>query len=71
MTYENFETLTAHRPLPPLAAVAFALAVTILKWEQRRQSRRALKRLNSYMLKDIGLTREDADLECDKPFWRG
>lgn len=70
MGYQNFETLTAHRPLPPLATVVFALAVTILKWEQRQQTRRMLKRLDARMLDDIGLTHHEAELEYKKTFWK-
>lgn len=69
MTYQNFETLIAHRPLPPVAAAVFALAVTVLKWEQRRQTRRALKRLDAHMLNDIGLSKYAAEAEADKAFW--
>lgn len=70
MTYQNVETLFANRPLPPVATAVFALAVTILKWEQRQQTRRALKRLDQHMLHDIGLSHRDAQNEARKPFWQ-
>jgi uncharacterized protein YjiS (DUF1127 family) len=70
MTYQNIETLITNRPLPPVAAVVFALAVTVLQWEQRQHSRRALKRPDAHMLKDIGLSRMDAMAEGAKPFGR-
>jgi uncharacterized protein YjiS (DUF1127 family) len=70
MTYQNIQTLTAHHPLPPVATAVFALAVTVLKWEQRKQTRRALQRLDAHMLKDIGLTPLEAHTECTKPFWQ-
>ena len=69
MTYQNYESLIAHRPLPPLAAAVFALAVTVLKWEQRQQTRRALKRLDAHLLDDIGLSKRAAQAEGDKAFW--
>jgi uncharacterized protein YjiS (DUF1127 family) len=71
MTYQNIETLIAHRPLPPVATVVFALAVTVLKWEQRRQTRRALSHLDTHILKDIGLTQDEAKIEFGKAFWKG
>ena len=37
---------------------------------QRHQERRALQRLDDYMLSDIGISRADVDLEANKPFWR-
>lgn len=70
MTYQNVETLFANRPLPPVATAVFALAVTILKWEQRQQTRRALKRLDDHMLRDIGLSQVEAQMECRKSFWQ-
>jgi len=70
MTTQHFATLTAHQPLPPLARVVFALAVTVLKWEQRQQTRRALNRLDPHMLADIGLSPQDARMECKKAFWQ-
>ena len=37
---------------------------------ERARQRRALQRLSDQMLKDIGLTRRDAEIEIGKPFWR-
>lgn len=71
MTYQQIQTMTAHRPLPPVANAVFALAVTVLKWEQRQQTRRALRRLDPHMLADIGLSYDEARLECKKGFWQG
>lgn len=70
MAYQNVETLIANRPLPPVAAAVFALAVTVLKWEQRQSTRRALKRLEPHMLHDIGLTDVAARVEANKAFWQ-
>lgn len=70
MTYQQIETMTAHRPLPPMANAVFALAVTVLKWEQRQQTRRALKRLGADRLADIGLSQDQAQAECKKAFWQ-
>lgn len=39
-------------------------------WLHRHNSRRHLAELDDYMLKDIGMTRVDADREALKPFWR-
>ncbi|MGQ9369649.1 DUF1127 domain-containing protein [Azospirillum sp. ST 5-10] len=37
------------------------------RWRQRQ----ALLRLDDHLLKDIGITRADAEGEADKSFWRG
>lgn len=63
-------TLSARKPLPPISRVLFALTVTVLKWEERRQTRRALHRLDAHLLNDIGLCDRSAGHEATKPFWR-
>lgn len=40
-------------------------------WFMRVESRRALALLSDYELRDIGLTRSDAERELMKPLWRG
>ena len=39
-------------------------------WRQRARQRSQLARLDDALLKDIGLTRCDAEMEAAKPFWR-
>jgi uncharacterized protein YjiS (DUF1127 family) len=39
-------------------------------WRERSRSRRDLMRLTEYQLKDIGLSRQDAEAEWQKPFWQ-
>ena len=40
------------------------------EWYRRKNSRLELARLDERMLRDIGLTRLDAEYEINKPFWR-
>lgn len=40
-------------------------------WRARHRSRAELIGMPDGMLKDIGLSRGDAELEYEKPFWRG
>jgi uncharacterized protein YjiS (DUF1127 family) len=42
----------------------------LLLWLQRRRERRQLGALSDHMLKDIGVTRADIDVETRKTFWR-
>ncbi len=42
---------------------------TLLIWQERDRQRRALAQLDARMLKDIGLSRAEVDLELGKPFW--
>ena len=52
------------------APIAQLLLGRLSMWLQRARERRALYGLDDDMLKDIGLTRADIDLEAHKPFWR-
>ncbi len=40
------------------------------EWRRRAHGRRELAALNDRCLRDIGLTRYDANREVRKPFWR-
>jgi uncharacterized protein YjiS (DUF1127 family) len=40
------------------------------EWRPRLRDRRALATMSDRSLRDIGLTRYDADWEAKKPFWR-
>lgn len=39
-------------------------------WISRNQQRRALRRLDARLLRDIGVNHYDAQREAEKPFWR-
>ncbi len=52
--------------LGQIAAQAFE---TVLVWQERASQRRALAQLDARMLKDVGLSRAEVDLELRKPFW--
>jgi uncharacterized protein YjiS (DUF1127 family) len=41
-----------------------------MRWYDRYLQRRALAELDDRMLRDIGLTRSQAEREIRKPFWR-
>jgi uncharacterized protein YjiS (DUF1127 family) len=41
-----------------------------LDWAEVSRQRRALLALSDDMLKDIGISRAQADIEGSKPFWR-
>ncbi len=56
--------------LRPLLRVLKYVFVTTEEWQERAKQRRALRELNDHLLKDIGLSRADAEHEARKPFWR-
>ena len=57
------------RPLTPAATVALQIAVVLVSWTERRRSRIALSKLDNQLLRDIGVTPEQARKEVEKPFW--
>jgi uncharacterized protein YjiS (DUF1127 family) len=43
---------------------------TLRRWRQRARGRKQLRRFDDHLLRDIGITRLQAEAEADKPFWR-
>jgi uncharacterized protein YjiS (DUF1127 family) len=43
---------------------------TLRLWQDRVDGRRQLLRLDDHVLRDIGITRLQAEAEASKPFWR-
>lgn len=52
-----------------MRAVA-GLAALIWRWTCRHRQRRDLSDLSDWQLRDLGLTRDEAEEEARKPFWR-
>ena len=50
--------------------VAGRVLATLREWRRRARDRAELATLEDRMLKDIGLTRADAEFLSNKPFWR-
>ena len=69
MTAPTLQAL-ALQPLPPVSRVFVAMAQVVLTWELRRTGRQSLRNLDAHLLKDIGLSTQDARLEADKRFWQ-
>jgi uncharacterized protein YjiS (DUF1127 family) len=43
---------------------------TLWRWHERARQRRHLRFLSDHMLRDLGLTRAEVQVEGSKPFWR-
>jgi len=54
-----------------LAGIHRALAARLRTWRARARARRELRELDGAILRDIGLSRTQANFDADKPFWRG
>jgi uncharacterized protein YjiS (DUF1127 family) len=64
--------IAAWQPSPYLSCFPALLEATAAttRWLERASSRRALSSLTARELDDIGLTREEAQREASRPFWR-
>ncbi|MFQ5994081.1 MAG: DUF1127 domain-containing protein [Acidiferrobacterales bacterium] len=45
-------------------------AKTFFCWQERARQRHALSELDDRLLKDVGISRAEAEREGRKPFWR-
>ena len=43
---------------------------TLRLWQRRAQGRQQLRTFDDHLLRDIGITRLQAEAEAHKPFWR-
>ena len=67
----RFRQETRWRPSPrQLGCFMSGVRAALREWRRRRNGRLELARLDERMLRDIGLTRVDAEYEINKPFWR-
>lgn len=69
LSTEMLATLNT-RGLPIAALIAVKFAVCVTKWATRRRTRAALRQLESWQLRDVGLTRDKAITEASRVFWK-
>ena len=74
MVAELFWQLTGSQTLRKAASqvelVAARIVADVLLWQERGRLRSALARLDDHLLRDIGVSHEEAAHECAKPVWR-
>jgi uncharacterized protein YjiS (DUF1127 family) len=51
------------------SSALFGLVTAITAWIERRRQLQALTELDDHLLKDVGLSREQARREAARPFW--
>jgi uncharacterized protein YjiS (DUF1127 family) len=68
-SFAGFASARRTRSATPIALIGGVVA-SLQAWRERARSRRDLMRLSEYQLKDIGLSRQDAEQEWQKPFWQ-
>ena len=64
-------TLKVLVPAIHVHAGDFTFSLHTLKlWNRRYRTRKQLKELSPHLLRDIGLSPFDAEVEAQKPFWK-
>jgi len=67
-------TLSSNRISPVTLATMLApaarAAALLASWRRRAADRRQLASLDGHLLRDIGLSVGDVEIEAAKPFWR-
>jgi uncharacterized protein YjiS (DUF1127 family) len=61
--------LEGSQSLPPLTRILMGLTKVVHNWEVQRRTRKSLAKLEDHLLKDIGISRHEAKVEWNKPFW--
>jgi uncharacterized protein YjiS (DUF1127 family) len=65
----NLVARYAAPPAAPRLALLLRYARLAARWMARRRQRRALAELDAHLLRDVGLTAEQARREAAKWFW--
>lgn len=53
-----------------LAALHHLVAARLRSWRARTRTRRELRELDDAVLRDLALSRAQANFDAEKPFWR-
>ena len=69
------QTFTIHARSPPRTWAIrvpspFKWVFAVMRMEDRWQQRQSLLDLSDHLLRDISITRDQAEHEANKPFWR-
>lgn len=70
LTQDALIRLNTTHKLPLLAVVAVRFASLVVSWETRRRTRYHLKNLDDHLLRDVGLTPDQARVEAARMFWQ-
>ena len=65
----HFLAASANPALPGDTGRLRQLVHLALRWIERSRQRNDLARLDAHLLRDIGVSREEARAEIEKPFW--
>jgi uncharacterized protein YjiS (DUF1127 family) len=69
-SYNPHLAMTAARVVAVTVDGIGGIVDRLVEWQDRRRQRRELLALDEHLLKDIGVSRVEAEFEGYKPFWR-
>ena len=69
-THASFDAGRAGGVFHRLVGLPLAALETLLVWQERVSERRRLGQMDDRLLKDMGISRADAEREASVPFWR-
>jgi uncharacterized protein YjiS (DUF1127 family) len=71
-SFRNIAPSARSHSKPRLSRLIAGVHSTVGRWFARSRQRRALREIANdfHLLKDIGVSQEEAFREADKPFWR-
>jgi len=68
--YRRRQRYQRHTVLDWLSEASRRVLVTLREWHRRSRERGELAGLDERMLRDIGLSRPEAEFLANKPFWK-
>jgi len=68
--YGRVDGVPRRRTRGGLTVAARRALATLREWRRRAHDRAEIAKLDDRMLKDIGITRADAEFLSNKPFWQ-
>jgi len=69
-TRPSFPTALSSRLVRRIAGMYRCLGAQLHTWRARARARRELRELDGAILRDIGLSRTQANFDADQPYWR-
>lgn len=69
-TREIALNLADRSQLPVASSIALKFANMVVRWSDRSKQRGSLRQLSDHHLADIGITRDQAEAEANKRFWK-
>ena len=71
LSFRDIAPSALFRSKARISGVTACTRSTVRRWFARSSERQALREINDFhLLKDIGVSREEAFREADKAFWR-